>query len=179
VLSIKPKEREFLHEDGCLILERVLCPCDLSEASLLSAELAADFCRLFEAEMILLHTIDSRVEYPLLMPNADLPTSAQLHEHAVEQLTALANRYADVEIRIEVVTGVPHKTINEAANNDKADVIVMATHGRTGLGRALLGSTVEKVVRTSPVPTLTTRPAEAEKDEEPARAVGLKPTLAI
>jgi len=179
VLSIKPEEREFLHDDGRLVVKRVLCPCDLSAASLLAADLAADFARLFGAEILLLHTVDNRVDYPLLMPNAELPTTAELREHAVVKLGEIADRYGDIESRVEVITGVPHKSINEIAERDDADIVVMSTHGRTGLTRALLGSTVEKVVRTSRVPTLTTRPAQSEKDEQTVHAAGLKPTLAV
>lgn len=59
-------------------------------------------------------------------------------------------------VRCEVILGDPHTRIVKAAA--KADVIVMATEGRTGLAHLLIGSVAEKVVRHSPVPVLTLRP---------------------
>jgi universal stress protein A len=57
--------------------------------------------------------------------------------------------------------GVPAGEIVEAAAAERADMIVIGTHGRTGLGRFLLGSVAERVVRTAPCPVLTVRrPAE-------------------
>lgn len=168
VLSVKSKEREFVHAGEAFTLNRVLCPCDLSKVSEQAVPLAADICRMFEAELVLLHVIDSRVEYPLLMPGAELPTAAELNDYAEKELTGIANQYSDVKSKVEVVTGVPHKMINEYAKDHEADLIAMTTHGRTGLSRALLGSTVEKVVRTAEIPTLTARPAETARDEETA-----------
>jgi nucleotide-binding universal stress UspA family protein len=158
VLAVKPKEKEFL-ELGEFWLKRVLCPCDLSPASEEAVELAADMCRNFGAELRLLHVIDSRVSYPLLLPEAKLPTPSELRAHAVKRLEELAAKHKDVKSSIEVVTGVPHKEIVARAQSNQADLLVMTTHGHRGLTRALLGSTAEKVVRTAPLPTLTVKPA--------------------
>jgi nucleotide-binding universal stress UspA family protein len=159
VLAVKPREKEFL-EQGELTLERVLCPCDLSPVSEEAVHLAADMCRLFGAEMVLLHVVDSRVSYPLLLPEAKLPTPEELREHATKKLTELAEKFKNTKSRIEVVTGVPHKVVVERAKEDNADLIVLTTHGHRGLTLALLGSTAEKIVRTAPLATLTVKPAE-------------------
>ncbi len=159
VLAVKPVEREFVRDGGALTLKRVLCPCDLSPLSEQALALSANICRVFDAELTLLHVIDSRIEYPLVLPDANLPTPAEFHRRAVERLSALAESLNDIKTRIEVVTGIPHKAIVEEAKAHKIDLVVMTTHGRGGLSRALMGSTAEKVVRTAPVPTLTVRPA--------------------
>jgi nucleotide-binding universal stress UspA family protein len=62
----------------------------------------------------------------------------------------------------EVWTGAPHEEILDYAEENDIDVIVMGTHGRTGLGRYLLGSVTQKVVRLSEVPVLTVQASEAE-----------------
>lgn len=82
-----------------------------------------------------------------------------LHEEA-EEVTAKATRAAR-EAGVEVVTaiddGTPYRGILEYAEKQDVDLLVMGTHGRTGLDRYLLGSTTERVVRRSPVPVLTVR----------------------
>lgn len=168
VLSVKSREREFVEEGKVVALKRVLCPCDLSNVSEQAVPLAVDICRIFESELVLLHVIDSRVEYPLLMPGAQLPTSAELHDYAVKRLNEIASQYSDVKSVVEVISGVPHSVITDYAKEHEADLIAMTTHGRMGLTRALLGSTTEKVVRTATMPTLTARPLETAQDEEGA-----------
>jgi universal stress protein A len=57
------------------------------------------------------------------------------------------------------VVGIPYRKIVEVAADEKLDLIVMATHGRTGFSHLFLGSVAEKVVRTAPCPVLTIRPS--------------------
>jgi universal stress protein A len=59
------------------------------------------------------------------------------------------------------VAGTPYDNIIEVAGAEDVALIVMATHGRTGLGRLVLGSVAERVVRTAPCPVLTIRPSSA------------------
>ena len=63
------------------------------------------------------------------------------------------------ETQTLVEVGVADEKLIEAAQNNKADLIVMATHGRTGLSHALIGSVAEKVVRKAPCPVFTVRPS--------------------
>ncbi|MFB6171974.1 MAG: universal stress protein [Haloarculaceae archaeon] len=68
-----------------------------------------------------------------------------------------AAREAGVEITTAVEDGTPHRVICEYAADHDVDLLVMGTHGRTGLDRYLLGSTTERVVRSASVPVLTVR----------------------
>lgn len=174
VLAVKSPEKEFVDRKGAVEIGRVLYPCDLSETSEQAIPLAADVCRMFDAELLLLHVIDSRIEYPMLLPEAVLPTGAELHDHAVKRLEAIAGKSPDVASQIEVVTGVPHREIGEYAKQENVDLVVMTTHGRRGVSRALIGSTAEKIVRTVPVPVLSLRPAQAARNREVDAAVGQK-----
>jgi nucleotide-binding universal stress UspA family protein len=79
---------------------------------------------------------------------------------ALEQLLAQMPG-ARVEIARRVAVGIPAQRITEAAAADGVDLIVMATHGRTGLRHLLLGSVAERVIRLAPCPVLTIRPPGA------------------
>ena len=158
VLAVKPREREFVHEAGKFTLKRVLCPCDLSPLAEQAAGFAAEICRLFGAELTLLHVIDNRLEYPLVLPDAALFAPEEIRRRAAEKLKPIAAKLKDVKVSVEVITGAPEKLIAEAARDKSIDLIALTTHGRGGLSRALVGSTAEKLVRIASVPTLTIRP---------------------
>lgn len=68
-----------------------------------------------------------------------------------------AARGAGLEVNEHILEGTPNERIVECAESHDADLVVMGTHGKSGLSRVLLGSTAEKVVRNSPVPVLTVR----------------------
>jgi nucleotide-binding universal stress UspA family protein len=68
---------------------------------------------------------------------------------------------AKVEVITQVVTGTPYLKIIETAQKEKADLIVIATHGRTGLSHLVIGSVAERIVRLAPCPVLTIPPTAA------------------
>ncbi|MEF8818381.1 MAG: universal stress protein [Haloferacaceae archaeon] len=78
-------------------------------------------------------------------------------------VTEVADRLDGVETQTAVLGGTPHEVILEYADQHDADIVVMGTHGRTGLDRYLLGSVTEKVVRLSDVPVMTVRRSEADE----------------
>lgn len=82
---------------------------------------------------------------------------AQVLEHGQEIVDSAASHLGDVETETAVQGGDPHQVILDHADENDVDVIVMGTHGRTGLDRYLIGSVAEKVVRLSDVPVLTVR----------------------
>jgi nucleotide-binding universal stress UspA family protein len=73
---------------------------------------------------------------------------------------------ANVEVTRHVVVGVPYEKIIETAEAEHVNLIVMATHGRTGLSHLVLGSVAERVVRLAPCPVLTVRAAALQASEE-------------
>jgi nucleotide-binding universal stress UspA family protein len=91
-------------------------------------------------------------------------TSEELREHEQQRADTIveevASRLDSVETKTAVRSGTPYKTILEYAD-ENADMIVMGTHGRTGIDRYLLGSVTEKVVRMADMPVVTVR-AEAK-----------------
>lgn len=158
VLTVKDPSHDFITKTDTIELNRVLCPCDFSEHSQEALPLAADLCRAFDATMVLAHVVDSRVEYPVLSPIMELPTNAEFYDKAVKLLEEIESDYKDVSTQLEVVTGIPHAEIAKSTKSDNIDLVVLSTHGRSGLAHALLGGTAEKVVRSAHCPVLTVRP---------------------
>jgi nucleotide-binding universal stress UspA family protein len=96
----------------------------------------------------------------------------QLIATAGRQLDELKAVVADKGVGVEttVITGRPPQSIVDYAATEGFDLIVMGTHGRTGLSHAFLGSVAERVVRKAPCPVLTVRDAAVATEEERARA---------
>lgn len=144
-------------------LTRILVPTDLSPASLSALEYAGELARPFNAEVVVLFVVEPIVyatPSDLYGAAADLGTVLQEQERSGRaQLLKIQARYRKKLPKLRAVqqTGTPYLVITTAAKKLKADMIVMSTHGRTGLSHLFLGSVAEKIVRTSPCPVLTVR----------------------
>ncbi len=144
--------------------KRICCPIDFSDASRAAMEVAADLAKRFGAELVLLHAYPipgytfpdgSVVASPKMMQ--DLADQAQRH---LEEWRAEAEQLAGgVRVTAEKAVGEPAAEILEVAREQGADLLVLGTHGRTGLEHALMGSIAERVVRRAHCPVLTVRPA--------------------
>lgn len=140
-----------------LTIRRVLHPTDFSQASEAALRLAAALARDHAAQLILLHAIEppavgssGAVPAP---PPAPPPSVAEVQQ----QLAALAATLQGVATECRVEEGPAADAILAAARETGCDVIVMGTHGRTGLARLLVGSVAEQVVRKAPCPVLTVK----------------------
>lgn len=144
-------------------IKRVLVPVDFSAASLKALEYAADFAGPLKAELSALFVIE-----PIYYAVPDLAGAAagatvglieEQRKSGKEQLERLQARYARRSIKLKTLlqTGTPYQAIVDTAKAIKADLIVMSTHGRTGMTHLLLGSVAERVVRSSACPVLTIR----------------------
>src|SRR5438046_10607725 len=100
------------------------------------------------------------------LPIADV--SEQLEDSAERQLPKLAEseEYADLEIEEVIVHGDPAAEIVRVADERRVDLIVISSHGRTGLGRIIFGSTAEAVVRHAGCPVLVVKPPPQEESEQ-------------
>ncbi|MDS0258156.1 universal stress protein [Haloarcula sp. S1CR25-12] len=94
------------------------------------------------------------------MTNKPPESAGAVHEHGRRVVADVADSVAGVPVETAVLNGDPYKRIREYADEQDADLIVMGTHGRTGVDRYLLGSVTEKVVRTADQPVLTVRMRE-------------------
>jgi nucleotide-binding universal stress UspA family protein len=141
-------------------IRKILSAVDFSETSAEATRHAVALARELHAEVLLLHAIhDPAFSYA---DGSGYLTPALVEQFEVEmkeRLRTLADSYRtpDLTLSTRVVRGAPHEAILETARAENADLIVMGTHGRSGLGHFLLGSVAERVVRTSPLPVLTVR----------------------
>ena len=144
-------------------LQTILATTDFSDESLAGVRYAVALAEKLKAAVALLHVVE-----PLSwMDNMETRKDAELVALARAQLATLAKRevQGDGTVTSSVRTGKPFHEITTAARAGATDLIVIATHGHTGVKRALLGSTAERVVRHAPCPVLTV-PAR----ERPRRA---------
>jgi nucleotide-binding universal stress UspA family protein len=170
VLAVKEREHEFVKNGGLIELNRILVPCDFSGPSKEAVPIAAALAREFKAKAALIHVIDVRAQYPQFLPGMGLPNTEPLHSSAAAMLKDVAAQFGGVEVETRVADGIPHREIVTSVDAQNIDLVVMGTHGRTGLGHALLGSTAEKVVRVARCPVLTVRPEAARHAAEPEGA---------
>lgn len=134
----------------------VLVPTDLSSASEEAIAFAAELGRKQGARLILLHAVEDNRAGPRDERERDL---ARRESHAHHRLD-LIRKGLPPGSDIEVVRGHPGPAIVDYAAHHNVRLIVMATHGRTGLARLLLGSVTEYVVRRAPCPVACIRPSK-------------------
>jgi universal stress protein A len=140
-------------------LKRILVPVDFSKCSAKAMEYAVPFAHQFGSELILLHVIPPTV----MLQTSEFATQG-IHESmeaAKESLERLGKSIGDkISSRSLVRIGSPHVEIIDAAKELDIDLIILSTHGRTGLAHILLGATAEKVVRRAGCPVLVVREHE-------------------
>jgi nucleotide-binding universal stress UspA family protein len=134
----------------------VLTPTDGSEQAGVAAELGIDLAARYGARLHALSVVDTAVWGGNVRPSEFLDSVDGAAQTAVERV-ADAARGAVPAVSTAVERGHPYEVINSYVRANDVDIVVMGTHGRSGLERYLLGSITEKVVRTSPVPVLTVR----------------------
>ena len=142
-------------------IERILCPVDFSECAEHALRYAIALAERFEASVTLLHVHQPAAHaIPAVELLPEVGSDEDVRQHLSRELEALAKRYSGHGVAIDpkIGEGVPYELIVQAAED--ADLIVIGTHGRTGVRRLVLGSIAERVVRLSPVPTCTVRLAE-------------------
>jgi nucleotide-binding universal stress UspA family protein len=147
-------------------LHRILVPTDFSKHSDNALAYAAAFAEKFHAELYLLHVVQ---DLSVFVPEAAIAVPSM---PPVEQLTAAVretlerviekNKLRRFTVHAEVREGSPFYEIIRFAKEQEIDLIILGTHGRSGLAHVLLGSVAEKVVRKSPCPVLTVRHPEHE-----------------
>jgi nucleotide-binding universal stress UspA family protein len=142
-------------------IRRILCPTDFSPCSKGALEDAVSLAKLTNAEVCLFHVYQNPAQ---LLPMGGYvgPVSdmlADLRRQVGVELDALAepHRASGTVVNALLVEGIPYKGILDRAEEWSADLIVMGTHGRSGVERALAGSVAERVIRLAPCPVLVSR----------------------
>jgi nucleotide-binding universal stress UspA family protein len=140
-------------------IKKILCPTDFSDSSQAACALAVELAGKLGASVDFVHVVQAPVYVGWEDSPAGLAATAQLleqtRERCEQQLKAAAEQYTGrgVTIECELQDGTPHQQIAELSK--QVDLIVMGTHGRTGLPHLLMGSVAERVVRTASCPVLT------------------------
>jgi len=149
-------------------IKKILCPTDFSENSEHALKYALTLATLSQAELRLFHVVEP-ITYPqstqLFEPVLDevelmMKMEAAFQTQLEDQVSALKDEYP--KITGKLVKGNTFLEIIRVARDDDVDMIVMVTHGRTGLAHVLIGSVAEKVVREAPCPVLTVKHPEHE-----------------
>lgn len=134
--------------------DSILVPTDGSDTAQVAVEHAIDHAKRYDAALHTLYVVEEPPSDEAASPNV-LEALESTGKRAIQDVTDAAEA-ADVgTVEGSVAEGSPYRAILEYVDRNDIDLVVMGTHGRTGLDRYLLGSVTEKVVRSSPVPVLT------------------------
>jgi nucleotide-binding universal stress UspA family protein len=142
-----------------LTIRRILYPTDFSNMSGPAFELASALARDYAADLLVLHVLAPSL---VVAPNGVAITGpSEETDRARDQLEAIRPADPRVSVGHRLAEGHPVEEIVKAAREAQADLIVMGTHGHTGVSRLLMGSVAEGVMRKAPCPVLTVKaPAE-------------------
>jgi len=142
--------------------KRICCPIDFSDTARVAMDTACDLAKRIGAELVLLHA------YPIpgyTFPDGSVVASPKM----MDELASQADRHllewkreaegrGCARVAVAKAVGEPAGEIVAFAKANAIDLVVMGTHGRTGLEHALMGSIAERVVRRATCPVLTVRP---------------------
>lgn len=154
--------------------QKILVPLDGSALSERAIEPAEKIAKAIGCEMILFRVVDTPLEKsPEAEPEEVRQAASARIDKATTYLKAIASRVEGkgIKARIEVGAGYPHSAILALADKENVEFIIMSTHGRTGVSRALMGSVAEKVVYRTERPVMLVKPEkihETRTDEENA-----------
>ena len=144
----------------------ILVPHDFSASAEHAVRIACAEARIHGARIVLLHVAELMPHFGpdttlMVRPGTTTPISVRRYvvETAEAELYAVARQVLaeGIEVTVAVRSGVPVDEIRAYVREHPVDVVVMGTHGRTGLRHALVGSVAERIVRLSSVPVLTIR----------------------
>lgn len=141
--------------------KKIICALDLAEHSKEVASYASMLAKLSDASVIALYVAPTMTQYTgfHVPPNSIDSFVSEIVDGAkatMEQF--MKENFSGVSVSSDIVIGYAAEEILACADREGADLIVMGTHGRTGIDRMLFGSVAEKVVKNSPIPVLTIRP---------------------
>ena len=133
--------------------DRFLVPLDGSKLAEVAAAHAAELARQCQAELVLLRICQD----------------SKSRREAVDYLDRVGEqaRAEHLQVRCEVYTGDPSRRIVQTAAEEDVDLIIMSSHGRTGLARSIFGSVAETVMRRSPCPVMVVPAVARSQDEDP------------
>lgn len=163
----------------------ILWPTDFSELSLRAAPYARAFCEAFGATLHVIHVatpmLPDNVISPYLSGGEPLATIADTLDEIKKSMRLLIKRrFPRLPVSLQVLAGSPWHEICQYADREEIDLIVLATHGATGLKHLVMGSVAEHVVQHAPCPVLTVKSFVhdfVEENPKPDRVKIIQPTV--
>lgn len=140
--------------------KKILCPVDFSDGSRISIETAVKMANESNAELVIVNVLATPVYYmvePIAFPSTFVTDLTAAAETGLARAKEDAMRLGATRVSTQVLHGDAAHEIIELAKRDAFDLVVIGTHGRTGLKHMLLGSVAEKVVRHASIPVLVVR----------------------
>jgi nucleotide-binding universal stress UspA family protein len=147
-------------------IKNILCPIDFSKCSGTALDYAINFAKMCGANLHLIHVYqDPLSAIPFARPGTAGPATApyevieEARRKRTEEIQRLKKMCVErgVNTSVDEIEGVPASVIVDLAKTGKSDLIVMGTHGRSGLAHIMVGSVAERVVRLAHCPVLTVR----------------------
>jgi nucleotide-binding universal stress UspA family protein len=160
-----PLDRHTIDDGETMIpFKKILVPTDFSRHSIEAISAAADLSRRYKASVTLAYVFEP-VTYALpeghvMQSPPQIEEMQSVFEERLVQAQAEAKAAGALDVAGKLLTGPIASEITDFAEREAFDLIVMGTHGRTGLRHLMLGSVAEKVVRTAPCAVLTVRVRE-------------------
>lgn len=140
-------------------VRHVVVPVDFSEASTVALRHAKEIALTHGAELDLLHVVEERVHPSAYGPKPTGVPGSTILDRLEQSLAVMARKNVGYEhARVNATVGHPPAAILDYVRDSDVDLVVSATHGRTGLSRLLIGSVTESVIRQAPVPVFVVRP---------------------
>ena len=147
-------------------------PIDFSDNSKKALRYAIPFAQQFNASLILVYIVEPTI-YPsdFGFGQVGFPdVEKELHEKAINEMAGLIDAVVPKTLKTQTLvgSGIPFVEITTYAKEEEVDMIIVATHGRTGVEHILFGSTAEKIIRKAPCPVLVVRSEEHDFIDERA-----------
>jgi nucleotide-binding universal stress UspA family protein len=145
-----------------LHIRKILVPVDFSDNSKAALKIAFQFGSIFQAELVLIHVIEP-IFYPpdFTLGQITLPTmdTKDIETQVYQELTKLVLMEIEGKLQSKIIirSGKPFSEIIDTAAEEDVDLIIISSHGQSGVEQILFGSTSEKVIRKAPCPVLTLR----------------------
>ena len=145
-----------------IVIKNILCPVDHSDCSKEALKYAVSFAIKDNSKLYLLHVIDIRTfDESINAMTPQIPDDKTLAQLKTKLLDCIPEEIRDdMDVEALVVQGIPFVEIISTAKKNDVDMIVLGSHGRTGITHMMMGSVSEKVVRKAPCPVLTVRKSD-------------------
>lgn len=135
-------------------ISRILCATDFSDSSKYALQFAVAIAKRHQATIELLHVMEPSAYSGERLESEEVTFTEKMYNRLRECTRDIPE---EVRINLKTIAGIPYMEIIRRAKQIDADLIIIGTHGRTGIRHMLIGSVAEKIVRTAPCPVMTVR----------------------